>query len=130
MKISAWKGDGTRGSLECEAHEESAVAWHIGYLRRTPLVTPSPDPALVYALSRKGALTSFGRGLFAMPGAEGLRLPVARRSADAYRELIESCGFSVTTEDLLPDERTPHEKPGMKVPLDTSMALLLECARL
>ena len=36
-------------------------------------------PALVYGLAKRGALTDFGRGLFAMPSAEGLRLPVARR---------------------------------------------------
>jgi ubiquinone/menaquinone biosynthesis C-methylase UbiE len=43
------------------------------------LLAAVTHPALIHTLARKGALTDFGRGLFAMPSAEGLRLPVARR---------------------------------------------------
>ncbi|HEX8036531.1 MAG TPA: class I SAM-dependent methyltransferase, partial [Ktedonobacterales bacterium] len=40
------------------------------------LIAAVPHPAFVQALAKKGALTDFGRGLFAMPSTEGLRLPV------------------------------------------------------
>lgn len=86
-------------------------------------------PALVYGLAKRGALTDFGRGLFAMPSAEGLRLPVARRSVEAYRTALVECGFSVAMEDVLPDAKTLHEKPGLKLSRDTPMALLCDCRR-
>ncbi len=53
-----------------------------------------PHRDLVHALAKKGALTDFGRGLFAMPSAEGPRLPVSRRPIAAYR-------------DVYSDEKTP-----------------------
>jgi SAM-dependent methyltransferase len=84
-------------------------------------------PAFVHALSKKGALTDFGRGLAAMPGAEGLRLPVARRSVQAYLEALREAGFSVETEDVFADAKTLHERPGLKLPRDTPLALLLDC---
>jgi SAM-dependent methyltransferase len=91
------------------------------------LIVAVPHPTLVRALAKKGALTDFGRGLFAMPGAEGLHLPVSRRTTQAYQDILESYGFLVTMEDILPDEKTLHEKPGLKVPRDTPLALLFEC---
>jgi len=92
------------------------------------LLAAVPHPALVHALAKKGALTDFGRGLFAMPSAEGLRLPVSRRSAQAYLDALEVAGFTAVPEDVFPDEKTLHEKTRLKVPRDTPLALLLDCA--
>ena len=94
------------------------------------LLVTALHPALVYGLAKRGALTDFGRGLFAMPSAEGLRLPVARRSVEAYQTAFEDCGFSVAMEDVLPDAKTLHEKPGLKLARDTPMALLCDCRRM
>jgi SAM-dependent methyltransferase len=91
------------------------------------LIAAVPHPDFVRALARKGALTDFGRGLFATPSAQGLRLPVSRRATQSYRDILESTGFGVTTEDILPNEKTRHEKPGLTVPRGTPLALLLEC---
>ncbi len=91
------------------------------------LLAAVPHPVFVYALAKKGALTDFGRSLFAMPSAEGLRLPVSRRPVQAYLEALDATGFKVETEDVFPDEKTLHEKPGLKVPHDTPLALLLDC---
>jgi SAM-dependent methyltransferase len=91
------------------------------------LLAAVTHPAFVHALSRKGALTDFGRGLAAMPGAEGLRLPVARRSVQAYLDALHEAGFTAETEDVFPDEKTLHERPGLKLPRDTPLALLLDC---
>jgi SAM-dependent methyltransferase len=93
------------------------------------LIATMPHPDLVRALAKKGALTDFGHGLSAMPGAEGLRLPVSRRSADAYRQMMESSGFTVLVEDVYPDEKTLHEKPGLKVAQGTPLGLLCNCRR-
>ena len=37
---------------------------------------------------------------------------------------MEAAGFSAEIEDIFPDEKTLHEKPGLKVPRDTPLALL------
>lgn len=94
------------------------------------LLATVAHPALVYGLAKRGALTDFGRGLFAMPSAEGLRLPVARRSVEAYQTALVECGFTVTLKDILPDAKTLHEKPGLTLAHDTPMALLCDCRRI
>ncbi len=91
------------------------------------LLAAVPHPAFIHALAKKGALTDFGRGLFAMPSAEGMRLPVSRRTAQAYVDILSGCGFTVSLEDVYPDDKTLHEKAGLKVPRDTPLGLLLDC---
>lgn len=94
---------------------------------RGRMLAAVPHPAFVRVLARKGVLTDFGRGLFAMPGAEGLRLPVSRRSVEAYLDLLRDCGFVVETADVLPDQKTLHERPGLTLPRDTPLALFFQC---
>lgn len=94
------------------------------------LIATVPHPDLVHALAKKESLTDFGRGLFAMPSAEGMRLPVSRRSIAAYWEGMEHSGFTVLTQDLYPDERTLREKPGLKVSSGTPLGLLFHCTRI
>lgn len=91
------------------------------------LIAAVPHPAFVHALAKKGALTDFGRGLFAMPSTEGLRLPVSRRPVQGYVDVMRESGFTVETEDVYPDDMTLHEKTGLKVPRDTPLGLILEC---
>jgi SAM-dependent methyltransferase len=114
----------TTGGLEHALSECARVLAEDGHLLATV-----PHPDLVHALARKGALTDFGRGLFAMPSTEGLRLPVSRRSAAAYRAMMEERGFAVMTQDMYPDEKTLREKPGLKVSSGTPLGLLFHCAR-
>jgi len=94
---------------------------------RGRLLAAVPHPLFVRALAKKGAHTDFGRGLFALPSAEGLRLPVSRRPAAAYLDVLRACGFAATTEDVHPDARTLHAKPGLKIPRETPLALLFDC---
>lgn len=114
----------TTGGLEHALAECARVLSEDGHL-----LAAVPHPDLVHALAKKGVLTDFGRGLFAMPSAEGLRLPVSRRSAATYRAMMEERGFTVMTQDLHPDERTLREKPGLKVSAGTPLGLLFHCAR-
>lgn len=93
------------------------------------LLATVPHPDFVHALAKKGALTDFGRGLFAMPSAEGLRLPVSRRPLSTYQKVMQDSGFTVITQDMYPDEKTLHEKPGLKVPAGTPLGLLFLCQR-
>jgi SAM-dependent methyltransferase len=91
------------------------------------LLASVPHPAFVHALARAGALTDFGRGLFAMPSAEGLRLPVARRSLEVYTTLVTAAGFTATTEDVWANEHVLRAKPGLKVGRHVPLALILDC---
>lgn len=91
------------------------------------LLAAAPHPLFVRELAKKGALTDFGRGLFAMPSAEGLRLPVSRRSAQGYLDLLRESGFAASASDIYPDAKTLHEKPGLKLPRATPLALLFDC---
>ena len=91
------------------------------------LLAAVPHPEFVYALAKKGTLTDFGRGLFAMPSAEGMRLPVSRRQVQAYVDILSGCSFTVSMEDVYPDEKTLHEKDGLKMPRDTPLGLILDC---
>ena len=93
------------------------------------LLAAVPHPDFVHALAKKGVLTDFGRGLFTMPGAEGLRLPVSRRTLAAYQGIMQESGFTVTTRDVHADEKTLHEKPGLKVPAGTPIGLLFDCRK-
>ncbi len=89
------------------------------------LIATIPHPEFVRALARKGALTDFGRGLSAMPSAEGLRLPVSRRPAQAYVDALTGAGFAVESTDVFADEKASHEKPGLKLPRGVPLGLLL-----
>jgi SAM-dependent methyltransferase len=91
------------------------------------LLATVTHPAFVHALGKKGALTDFGHGLAALPSAEGLRLPVSRRPIQAYLDALSASGFTVETEDVYPDEKTFHARPGLKLSRGTPLALLLDC---
>lgn len=91
------------------------------------LLAAVPHPSFVHQLAKHGVLTDFGRGLFAMPSAEGLRLPVSRRPVQTYLDALSAAGFTLTAvEDVLPDEQTRHAKPGLRGPRDLPLALLLD----
>jgi SAM-dependent methyltransferase len=112
------------GSLQHAAAECARVLTPGG---RLLAVVVHPD--FVHALGRKAQLTDFGRGLAAMPSANGLRLPVSRRRAEAYRDMLAGCGFAVRMEDVAATDRVVNEKPGLKVPRGTPLALLLDCVK-
>lgn len=93
------------------------------------LLAAIPHPAFVHALAKKGALTDFGRGLVAMPSAEGVRLPVSRRSVEAYAAAIAASGFQVGTEDVYANDRVLNARSGIKVGRKVPLALLLDCRK-
>ncbi|WP_220197339.1 class I SAM-dependent methyltransferase [Ktedonospora formicarum] len=92
------------------------------------LIAAVPHPDFVHSLSKKGALTDFGHGLFAMPGAGGLRLPVSRRPLVTYLKAMQDSGFIVETEDLYPDEKTLNEKSGLTISARKPLGLLFKCS--
>lgn len=113
----------TTGGLQAAVGEIRRVLRPGGWL-----LAAVPHPAFVHELAKKGVLTDFGRGLFAMPSAEGLRLPVSRRPVQAYLDILKASGFAVTSDDVYPDDKTRFEKSGLKLPRETPLALLLVCS--
>jgi SAM-dependent methyltransferase len=91
------------------------------------LIATVPHPDFVRALARKGELTDFGRGLAAMPGAEGLRLPVSRRPRAAYLAPLEAAGFAVQVEDVAGTPSVRRARPGLRAGRGLPLALLLDC---
>lgn len=91
------------------------------------LIAAVPHPAFVHALGRKSELTDFGRGLAAMPGAEGLRLPVSRRPVESYTSLLAAAGFACAAEAIHADDRVLSARPGLKVGHGVPIALVLDC---
>lgn len=90
------------------------------------LLAAVPHPAFIHALAKKDALTDFGHGLSAMPSAEGMRLPVSRRPTQAYLDMLGEAGFTVIADDVGADAKTLREKPGLKLPHGTPLALVLD----
>lgn len=113
----------TTGGLQAAVGEIRRVLRPGGWL-----LAAVPHPAFVRELAKKGVLTDFGHGLFAMPGADGLRLPVSRRPVQAYLDILTASGFAVMSEDVYPDDKTCSEKSGLKLPRETLPALLLVCS--
>ena len=113
----------TSRSLEQALRECSRVLAKEGQL-----LAAVPHPDFIHALAKKGALTDFGHGLFAMPGAGGLRLPVSRRPLATYLSVMQNCGFTVVTENLYPDEKTLNEKPGLTISSRMPLGLLFKCS--
>lgn len=113
----------TSRGLEQALRECSRVLAKEGHL-----LAAVPHPDFVHALAKKGALTDFGHGLFAMPGAGGLRLPVSRRPLATYLSVMQNCGFTVETENLYPDEKTLNEKPGLTISSRMPLGLLFKCS--
>jgi hypothetical protein len=59
-----------------------------------------------------------------MPGADGLRLPVVRRSLREFLSLMGDAGFKCDTEDLFATPEVLNLKPGLKEVRDIPIALL------
>jgi hypothetical protein len=59
-----------------------------------------------------------------MPGTDGLRLPVIRRSLREYLSAFEDAGFHCFTEDVFATPEVLNLKPGLKEVRDIPIALL------
>ncbi|MBN2496761.1 MAG: class I SAM-dependent methyltransferase [Deltaproteobacteria bacterium] len=86
-------------------------------------------PDLVERLHRRSELKREGRGPLTMPGSQGLRLPVTRRSKAAYEKKIARAGFDHKDFEVFPSEEVLREKPGLKKAGRVALALVFECRR-
>jgi len=84
-------------------------------------------PDFIQNLERRGALKRDHRGLWTMPGAQDLRLPVVHRSREKYEKLLLESGFKDQSFDVSADERVFKEKPGLKAARSTPLGLVFRC---
>ena len=68
-------------------------------------------PAFVESLHRRGELQK--AGVLTMPGAQGVRLPVMRRTIETYAALVNEAGFEVMFEDVKASRAVRLRKPGL-----------------
>jgi SAM-dependent methyltransferase len=83
-------------------------------------------PNFVNSLSARGLLRRGPGGSLSMPGSDGLRLPVVRRSLQEYLAAFQDAGFECRTEDIFAIPEVFHDKPGLKEVRDIPIALLLQ----
>ena len=93
------------------------------------LLATVTHPTFVESLQRRGQLKRLRDGVFTMPGAEGLRLPVVPRRAADYSAALEQAGFRVRSEAVHPTVQVLRAKPGLRQAGDVPIALLLECEK-
>ncbi len=83
-------------------------------------------PAFVDSLARRRLLKRSPEGVLTMPGAEGLRLPVVRRTPQGYRWAFEGAGFGYGAEDVHATPEVLRAKPGLREAGNVPLALLIE----
>ncbi|HEX6820147.1 MAG TPA: class I SAM-dependent methyltransferase, partial [Ktedonobacterales bacterium] len=93
------------------------------------LLATVTHPAFVASLAKRGQLRDLGRGLATLPGADGVPLPVTRRSMESYTNAVRAAGFMARCQDVRADEKVLHEKPGLRHAGNVPLALLLECEK-
>jgi len=92
------------------------------------IVATVVHPAFVASLDQRGLLKRHG-GRLTMPGSDGLRLPVVRRTVDQYRLALQRAGFDHTCEDVYPTDKLLNAKPALRAAGGIPLALLCNCSR-
>jgi SAM-dependent methyltransferase len=93
------------------------------------LLATVTHPSLVESLQRRGQLKPYKGGVFTMPGAGGLRLPVVPRNSGEYCVVMEQAGFRVRSEPVHPTAQVLSAKPGLRQAGPVPIALLLDCEK-
>jgi SAM-dependent methyltransferase len=91
------------------------------------LLASVTHPAFVASLERRGQLKRSAAGVLTMPGAEGLRLPVVRRTVEQYCRTLGQAGFRHHAEDVYQTVQIRRAKPGLRQGGHVPVALLLDC---
>jgi len=84
------------------------------------------NPTFIKSLARRGQLKPYKHGVSTMPGSEGLRLPVVKRSLKGYQSALENAGFWLQSEDIFGTRQVVSAKPGLRQAGKAPIAMLLE----
>src|SRR5262249_28746465 len=77
------------------------------------LLATVTHPDFVDSLACRGQLKPYRGGVFTMPGADGLRLPVVRRSTAQYLAALKDAGFRCSSEEVFATAQILNAKPGL-----------------
>jgi len=86
-------------------------------------------PTFIDSLDKRGLLKHTQRGLWTMPGAGSLRLPVVARSLNTYRSLLTKAGFTFVEMEVFPNDAVQTSKPGLRKAGRVPLALLFKCLK-
>jgi len=90
------------------------------------LIMTVTHPEFVESLSRRKELRKEKNGILTMPGANGLRLPIFKRTADQYNRILSEAGFAFESESVFAADKTLYEKPGLKYAGNVPIALIFK----
>lgn len=93
------------------------------------LLATVTHPDFVASLAKRGVLRPAGPELALLPGAEGLPLPVARRSTQSYIALMEAASFTVEPSAVHATAEVLRAKPGLRNASGVPLALVLTCTQ-
>lgn len=87
-------------------------------------------PQFIASLDRRNQLKRNKFGTLTMPGAGGLRLPVAPRRLRKYERLLSEAGFEWDKSNVYVTEKVLREKPGLRSLGNKPLALILRGRRI
>lgn len=86
-------------------------------------------PEFIDSLAKRDLLRKDRRGVLTMPGTDGLRLPVMKRTTEAYKDLLEQTGFQYEAEAVFPTQKVLNAKPGLRKAGNVPIALVCSCIK-
>ena len=84
-------------------------------------------PEFIASLDQRGQLKKNKAGIWTMPGAKQLRLPIVPRGLKDYERLLKKTGFTWQATEIFATIEVINEKPGLRSLGRRPLALLLEC---
>ncbi len=84
-------------------------------------------PRFVESLHRRGETRQDRNGLLTMPAADGIRLPIFRRSQERYEAMLRRAGFMFESHDVHALPEVLREKPGLRSAGNVPLALVFRC---
>jgi len=97
--------------------------------QRGRLLATVIHPAFAKSLARRDQVKPYKRGVYTMPGSEGLRLPLVLRSIRGYHAALEDAGFRFQSQDIFGTRKVMNEKPGLLRAGNVPIAMLLACEK-
>lgn len=93
------------------------------------LVMTVTHPSFIKSLSERGLLSRDAKGTLTMPGVDGLRLPVVKRSERKYKLLLKEVGFSYYDNNVSATREVLNLKPGLRKTGGVPLALVFNCTK-
>ena len=84
-------------------------------------------PLFVLSLEKRNMLKKKVYGRLTMPGSDGIRLPVVKRSLKKYLNLLDD--FQIGIKEIAPTPQLLNEKPGLRQARGVPLAAVFNCVK-